>query len=162
MTVHNDTTINLNLSQPFGHEGYTLADVKAGNKKAQQSLADLHTDLLHTDFTGATEDDVQSFENLMARLGIESGTDEEGKPRGSRGAKSWLQAIAKVLGAAMDRKADELQTAADAITGGNDDPSKMTNFQVLSSEFSLLSNTVVGALKSIGEGISAPAQASTR
>jgi hypothetical protein len=98
----------------------------------------------------------------IARLGIEQGSDSQGRPRGSRSGGSWLQAIAQVLGQIADQKAGELQQAADAISGGGNNPSALTNFQVKAQEFSLLMNTITGALKSLGEGISAPANASAR
>jgi hypothetical protein len=100
--------------------------------------------------------------DMISRMGLEEGQDSNGRPRGSRSGGSWLQAIAKVLGQIADQKANELQAAADAIGGGGNNPSALTDFQVKAQEFSLLMNTITGALKSLGEGISAPAQASAR
>jgi hypothetical protein len=98
----------------------------------------------------------------ISRLGLEQGQDGSGRPRGSRSGGSWLQAIAKVLGQIADQKANELQAAADAIGGGGNNPSALTDFQVKAQEFSLLMNTITGALKAIGEGITVPAQTSAR
>jgi thymidine phosphorylase len=137
-----------------------MADLKADVKKNGKSLTELHQDLLH--LTEGNEEMVKQFEKFLAQQGIDSAHDTEGKPRGGRSAKSWLQALAQVLGKVADQKAAELQQAADAIGGGGNDPSKMIQFQVLSQEFSLMMQTFTGAVKALAEGITAPAQASTR
>ncbi len=99
----------------------------------------------------------------LARMGLDNDCcDGAEGSRGSRGGKSWLQAIAAVLGKIADQKARELQSAADAIGNGGNNPSALTDFQVKAQEFSLLMNTITGALKAIGEGITTPAQASAR
>src|ERR1044072_6745804 len=140
-----NATSGIQTSQPFHSEGYTLADLKADTKKNQKLLTDVHQDLLHV--SDGNEQMVKQFEQFLAEQGIESGHDSEGKPRGGRSAKSWLQALAQVLGKGADQKAQELQQAADAIGGGGNDPSKMIDFQVLSQEFSLMMQTFTGAVK---------------
>lgn len=155
-----NATSGIHTSQPYLQDGYTLADLKADTKKNQKLLTDLHQDLLH--LTDGNDDMVKQFEKFLAQQGIDSEHDAEGKPKGGRSGKSWLQALAQVLGKVADQKAQELQQAADAIGGGGNDPSKMIDFQVLSQEFSLMMQTFTGAVKSLAEGISAPAQASTR
>jgi hypothetical protein len=97
----------------------------------------------------------------MARCGLDDDCGESGGSRGSRG-KSWLQAIAAALGRIADKAAAELQQAADAIGNGGNDPSKLMDFQVKAQEFSLMMQTFTGALKALGEGVTAPAQASAR
>ena len=159
-----DLTINVNLpSNPYKFDPeYTVADLRKDNLKAQSLNEDFQQDRQHVGDHEVDESDVKLLEKALARQGIESDSDSEGRPRGGRSAKSWIQALASVLGKVADQKAQELQQAADAIGGGGDNPSQMIQFQVLSQEFTLMMNTFTGAVKSITEGTGSPAQASSR
>jgi len=155
------SNVNITNGYPLSQSGgYTLEDVRSDLKKHNQSLTNLHQDLLH--LNSGDEKAVKMLEDALARMGLDNEHDSEGRPRGGRSGKSWLQALASVLGKIADQKAQELQQAADGIGSGGNDPSKMIDFQVLSQEFSLMMQTFTGAVKALGEGITAPASATSR
>lgn len=68
---------------------------------------------------------------------------------GAHAAKSWLAALVEGLNAQLDDVAHALSDAAGRVD--KEDPSTLTNFQVLAQQFSLLSNTASTVVKTIGE-----------
>ncbi|WP_024891887.1 EscF/YscF/HrpA family type III secretion system needle major subunit [Luteimonas huabeiensis] len=76
--------------------------------------------------------------------------------KGAVGAKSWLAALVEGLNKQIDSVGKALQEAAGRVD--KDEPSTMTNFQVLAQQFSLLTNTANTVVKTIGEAQSAVAR----
>lgn len=68
---------------------------------------------------------------------------------GAHAAKSWLAALVEGLNKQLDQVGHAMVEAAGKVD--KDDPSTLTNFQVLAQQFSLLMNTANTVIKTIGE-----------
>lgn len=87
------------------------------------------------------------------------------KESGGEGG-SWLVAMAKALGSMLGEKAGKMVETSkemEKYTGDSPEDAKQfsmlqTQFQAESQMFSMLSNTISTALKSIGEGLTANAR----
>ncbi|MET0327574.1 MAG: hypothetical protein ABW163_02265 [Luteimonas sp.] len=80
----------------------------------------------------------------------------------SEGGESWLVALAKGMGAMLGDVAEKMQAAVKKMEGAEKESKAFmeaqTEFQAQSQMFSMLSNTVATAIKSIGEGLTANAR----
>jgi hypothetical protein len=72
--------------------------------------------------------------------------------------KSWLWALAKVMGEKIDESANKMTDMANKVNGDGQNASASTNFQVASQEFGLIMNSITTAIKSIGDGLQTAAR----
>jgi hypothetical protein len=75
-------------------------------------------------------------------------------------AGSWYQAMAEAWGQTLDKQAGSLETLADRISNGDDQPSTLTIMTAESMKMSFLANSSHTALSSTGEALKAMAQKS--
>lgn len=106
---------------------------------------------------GQLQNQLEDLVNFMAQQQLERDEGEaSGRSGGRSGAPSWIEAIANVLGKQLDDLSNEMVNAAEKVT--KEEPSTLTDFQVLSQQFSMLMNTTSTALKALGEGMTAMAR----
>jgi hypothetical protein len=75
-------------------------------------------------------------------------------------AGSWYQAMAEAWGQTLDKQAGSLETLADRISSGDDQPSTLTIMTAESMKMSFLANSSHTALSSTGDALKAMAQKS--
>lgn len=83
---------------------------------------------------------------------IAQGTGEVNDSKGSGKAPGWLMAMAKVLGAKMDKMANDMDKMANEIAGGS--AGKSSEFTALAQQFGMISNAAGTAIKAVGEAMS--------
>jgi len=66
---------------------------------------------------------------------------------------NWFEAMAEAWGRTLDAKADELQSTADRISGGDDRPATITELSAQSLQMSFLSNSSHTSLQSVGTAL---------
>lgn len=99
----------------------------------------------------------RQLQDTVRDIATQAGESEELKDaRGGGGkGKSWLMAIAEVLGNKLNSMAHELTDLAQQAA---DDPASATLFGAKSQEFGILMNSANTGLKSIGEGLTSMAK----
>lgn len=109
--------------------------------------------------TGSSPSDIgetqREVEQAVQDVVNDAGQSKEMKEAKGNGGKSWLMAIAKVLGDKLEKMAGELTDLAQQAA---DDPKKGTMFAAKSQEFGILSGAVTNGIKSIGEGMAGMAR----
>ena len=73
----------------------------------------------------------------------------------SRGGKSssWFEVMAEAWGKTLDAKASEIESAAAELTGGNDQPSHITQMTALAQQMGFMSNSAHTSLQSVGTAL---------
>ncbi len=73
----------------------------------------------------------------------------------SRGGKSssWFEVMAEAWGKTLDAKANEIETAADELAGGNDKPAHITKMTALAQQMGFMSNSAHTSLQSVGTAL---------
>jgi flagellar biosynthesis chaperone FliJ len=105
---------------------------------------------------------IQELTTWMARQALERddgqdcGPVKKGGGRSAGNAPGWLMAIAQVLGEKLDKLSNDMVRLSKQVD--EKEPSTLTEFQVVSQQFSMLMNTASTAIKSIGEGMLAMAR----
>jgi len=69
------------------------------------------------------------------------------------GSASWFQAMADAWGKTLDAQADVITAKSDAISGGNDSPSAITQLTTESLKMSFLSNSSHTSISTVGEAL---------
>lgn len=101
---------------------------------------------------GDAQSQVQDIMDDFVRNAGESDDFKDAKASGGKGAKGgWLMAMAKALGAELDRMGADMEQRASSLTG--DDPGASAEFGVVSQQFSMLMNATNNAIKTIGEAM---------
>lgn len=85
--------------------------------------------------------------SLMASAPLSQTSNRNGK------STSWYEAMAEAWGKTLDAKANEIETAADQLTEGNDTPSHITQMTALSQQMSFMSNSAHTSLQSVGTAL---------
>lgn len=120
---------------------------------------------MQTTYSTTTTNTWSSNASNITNTGVQDPSTTGGKGKG----ESWLMAIAKALGHALGLHAAnlvKLSKQLDTLAGKDQkDPNNaaafqktMTEFQAESQLFSMLSNAVSTAIKSIGEGMTSIAR----
>ncbi|MGE0803876.1 MAG: hypothetical protein AB7G13_02550 [Lautropia sp.] len=73
---------------------------------------------------------------------------------------TWFEAMAKAWGQALDKQADTIQQQSDALSGGNDTPSAITELTAQSLKMGFLSNSSHSAISAVGEALNTMARKS--
>jgi hypothetical protein len=79
-------------------------------------------------------------------------TDKPAKP------STWFEAMAQAWGDALDKQASTIQQQSDAISGGNDTPSAITELTAQSLKMGFLSTSSHTSVSTIGEALKTMAQ----
>ena len=99
---------------------------------------------------------LDSIKNDSFSVG-DNGTGKiKGKAAMGTAGKSWLMAIAELLGNKLNKAAEELKAKSDATDWK--DGKSMSEFNAMVQEFNTLMNSVNSAIKSIGEALTAMAR----
>lgn len=98
---------------------------------------------------GEAQSQVQDIMDNFIRDAGESDDFKDAKTSGGKGG--WLMAMAKALGAELDRMGADMEQRASSLTG--DDPGASAEFGVVSQQFSMLMNATNNAIKTIGEAM---------
>jgi hypothetical protein len=75
------------------------------------------------------------------------------QPKSNQQGSSFFEAMAQAWGEALDKQAGIIQQKSDAISGGNDTPSAITELSAESLKMSFLSNSSHTAISSVGQGL---------
>lgn len=153
-------------------------EVLKNNKKQTDPCCEQQLDDATKDGLKSEMDDLvkQLVDNIRKQLGEESkdaageasGTGKSGK--GKRSTGSWLQAIAKAMGAVLGQKAAEMVKLSDKVSSLGEKSSGLkgeekqdnaqqmtaaqTELQGVSQEYKLLTETISTVIKGIGEALS--------
>jgi hypothetical protein len=74
--------------------------------------------------------------------------------KGPKGAgTSWFEAMAQAWGDALNKQADVIQQKSDAISGGDDTPSAVTELTTQSLKMSFLSNNSHTSISTVGQAL---------
>lgn len=92
---------------------------------------------------------MSSYEALYNGIATDALQRAQSDGASAQGAKSWLAALVEGLNKQIDSVGKALQEASGRVD--KDEPSTLTNFQVLAQQFSLLTNTANTVVKTIGE-----------
>ncbi len=105
----------------------------------------------------AIDDLMQFLVSDVARSGEDG--DGPGNARSGRsgGGMSWLEAMAKAVGKAVDETMEDMLEKAELIDGDSD-ASASTDFTVAAQRFSMVINAATTAIKAAGEGATAAAR----
>ncbi len=68
----------------------------------------------------------------------------------SGGSGNWFEAMAQAWGEALDQQAGKIETIADQISGGDDQPATVTQLTAESLKMGFLSSSSHTALTSVG------------
>jgi len=68
-------------------------------------------------------------------------------------SSNWFEAMAQAWGQALDKQADLIQTKSDALQGGSDTPSALTELTTESLKMSFISNSAHTAISTGGEAL---------
>jgi len=71
---------------------------------------------------------------------------------------TWFEAMAQAWGEALDHQAGTIQQQSDAISGGNDTPSAITELTAQSLKMGFLSTSSHTSVSTIGEALKTMAQ----
>ena len=71
---------------------------------------------------------------------------------------TWFEAMAQAWGDALDNQANTIQQQSDAISGGNDTPSAITELTAQSLKMGFLSTSSHTSLSTVGEALKTMAQ----
>lgn len=71
----------------------------------------------------------------------------------TNGSSSFFEAMARAWGQALDKQADLIQQKSDAISGGDDSPSALTELTTQSLKMSFLSNSSHTSISSVGQAL---------
>jgi hypothetical protein len=71
---------------------------------------------------------------------------------------TWFEALAQAWGEALDNQANSIQQQSDAISGGNDTPSAITELTAQSLKMGFLSTSSHTSVSTIGEALKTMAQ----
>lgn len=74
-------------------------------------------------------------------------------PKSGKGGDAWFEAMAKAWGQALDNQASTIQERSDAISGGNDTPSAITELTAESMKMGFLSNSAHSSISSVGQAL---------
>jgi hypothetical protein len=66
---------------------------------------------------------------------------------------AWFEAMAQAWGQALDNQAGIIQQKSDALTGGNDTPSAVTELTTESLRMSFLSNSSHTSISTVGQAL---------
>ncbi len=109
-------------------------------------------------FTNASPSEIgeqqRTTENFISDIVRQSREQaEESQGGGVRGTKGqgWLMAMAKALGAQLDKLGAEMEDMAGRIT--KDTPSLSAEFSVVSQQFNMLMSATTNAIKTVGEAM---------
>ena len=83
----------------------------------------------------------------MATSSLTSTQRHDGK------SSSWYEAKADAWGKTLNAKANEIETAADQMTEGADDPSHITKMTSLAQQMGFMSNSAQTSLQSVGTAL---------
>jgi flagellar hook-basal body complex protein FliE len=127
-----------------------VTEALGGAQKESTSQTDEYAKKQAGDATKSLQDQVQ--QNLVN----DTLTNMKGK---SKGAGSWLEALAAALGEAANKQAARVEELSSAVTGdGKDQPKAMTDLQAASQRLSFMMNAIDQVIKTIGEALSAAAR----
>ena len=73
--------------------------------------------------------------------------------KSSQGGSTWFEAMAQAWGEALDNQANLITQKSDALSGGNDSPSAITELTTESLRMSFLSNSSHTAISSVGQAL---------
>ena len=71
---------------------------------------------------------------------------------------TWFEAMAQAWGDALDNQANTIQQQSDAISGGNDTPSAITELTAQSLKMGFLSTSSHTSVSTVGEALKTMAQ----
>lgn len=71
----------------------------------------------------------------------------------STGSSSFFEALARAWGQVLDKQADTIQAASDAITAGDDSPSALTELTTQSLKMSFITNSSHTSITKVGEAL---------
>lgn len=71
---------------------------------------------------------------------------------------SWFEAMAQAWGQALDKQADTIQQQSDAISGGNDTPSAVSELTAQSMKMGFLSNSSHSSISAVSDALSTMAR----
>lgn len=74
------------------------------------------------------------------------------RPRGAQ-PSSWFEALANAWGNTLDNQANKIETQADQLRQGNDNPSQITELTAESLRMGFLANSSSTSLDSIGKAL---------
>jgi len=102
---------------------------------------------------------IQSFRDNLASEIVNSTIQAKGKSD-KKGSGSWLEALAKALGAALDAQAKTVEDLSSTITDKNakDKPSTMLELQTASQRMSFMMQAADQVVKTLGEALSTAAR----
>ena len=91
---------------------------------------------------------MNSNANIMAAMAATpTAASRQGKPT------SWFEVMAEAWGKTLDAKANEIETAADDLAGGNDTPGHITQMTALAQQMGFMSNSAHTSLQSVGTAL---------
>ncbi len=73
--------------------------------------------------------------------------------KSSNGTSSWFEAMAQAWGQALDKQAATIQEKSDAISGGDNTPSAVTELTTQSLVMSFLSNSSHTSISTVGQAL---------
>ena len=86
--------------------------------------------------------------NLLAAMAVTPSTaSRQGKPA------SWYEVMAEAWGKTLDAKANESESAANDMAGGNDSPAHITQMTALAQQMGFMSNSAHTSLQSVGTAL---------
>ncbi|MFD1711864.1 hypothetical protein FVQ98_17650 [Ottowia sp. GY511] len=86
--------------------------------------------------------------NIMAAMAVTPiAANKQAKPN------SWYEVMAEAWGKTLDAKASEIESAAAELTGGNDQPSHITQMTALAQQMGFMSNSAHTSLQSVGTAL---------
>ena len=91
---------------------------------------------------------MSSYVNPMSAVATTPMTQQK-----SNKGSSWFEAMAEAWGQALDKQADVIQQKSDAISGGDDTPSSLTELTTQSLKMSFLSNSSNTSISSVGQAL---------
>lgn len=96
---------------------------------------------------------MSQYVNPLSLIAATPMTQNKQGSNASQGGTAWFEAMAQAWGNALDNQASLIQQKSDALTGGNDTPSAVTQLTTESLRMSFLSNSSHTSISTVGQAL---------
>jgi hypothetical protein len=91
--------------------------------------------------------------NYVNPISLVAATPMTQDKKSTSGGTAWFEAMAQAWGQALDNQAGLIQQKSDALAGGNDTPSAVTELTTESLRMSFLSSSSHTAISTVGQAL---------